>query len=245
MLRRLNIRPTAVLLPLLALLLGACAPTIPSNYAEREARAKKLRNVVALPASVEICELTAGGMKEQRDDWCSAGKKHVESALAEILSEKGYVLKGWKEDRRVAPELAEVRPLYRAVMNSIYSHAIFRNGGENLNFFPERSKHFDYTLGPLDKVLAGQKGDGLLLVYGEDEISSAGRKALQVIRSINPFDQPGRSGVTWVEVALADHNGDILWFGSLSNAGDYDLRDPGSARKFVRKVLDDFPEAGK
>ena len=80
MLRRLTMRPTAVLLPLLALLLGACAPTIPSNYPEREARAKKLKNVLTLPAAVEICELTAGGMKEQRDDWCAAGKKNVESA---------------------------------------------------------------------------------------------------------------------------------------------------------------------
>jgi hypothetical protein len=238
-------RGTAALLLALALLLGACAPTIPSNYAEREARAKKLGNLVALPATVEICELTAGGMKEQRDDWCAVGKKHIESALAEILREKGYALKPWKGGGRAEQEVAEIRPLYRAVMNSIYSHAIFRDGGDNLNFFPERSKNFDYTLGPLDKVLAEHKGDGLLLVRGEDEISSAGRKALQVVRSINPFDQPDRAGVTWVEVALADRSGDILWFGSLSNAGGYDLRDPDSARKFVRQALDDFPEAGK
>lgn len=245
MLRWWTQRATAALLPALALLLGACAPTIPSNYAEREARAKKLGNLVALPATVEICELTAGGMKEQRDDWCAAGKKHVESALAEILREKGYALKPWKGGGRVEQEVAEIRPLYRAVMNSIYTHAIFRNGGNNLNFFPERSKNFDYTVGPLDKVLAEQKGDGLLLVHGEDEISSAGRKALQVVRSINPFDQPDRAGVTWVEVALADRSGDLLWFGSLSNAGGFDLRDPDSASKFVRQVLADFPEAGK
>lgn len=235
----------AVPLLLLPVLLGACAPNIPSNYPEREARAKKLKNLAVLPASVEICELTAGGMREQRDDWCAAGKKNIENALAEVLREKGFTLKPWKGSAKIEPEVAEIRPLYRAVMNSIYTHALFRNGGDNLNFFPERAKNFDYTLGSLDKVLAGQKGDGLLLVHGEDEISSAGRKALQVVQSINPFDQPDRSGITWVEVALADRSGEILWFGSLSNAGGYDLRDPDSARKFVRLVFGDFPEAGK
>jgi hypothetical protein len=102
----------------------------PSSNTPSEAQGK-LGNLVAR-RTVEICELTAGG-GGQRDDWCAAGKKHVE-CLAEILRE-GYVLKPWKggrAERKWPAALPEV--------DSILRHAIFRNGGNNLNFFPSERR---------------------------------------------------------------------------------------------------------
>lgn len=226
-------------------LLGACAQKIPNNFEERAARARQLKNLVLLPPDVDICLLTAGGIKEKRDDWCDTGRKNLEVALVEVLREKGYAVQAWKKGTKGEAEVAQIRPLYREVMGNVYNHTIFYPNGDNLNLFRDKVKNFDYSVGSIDKLLAEQKGDGLLVVYAEDEISSAGRKTLQVIRAINPFDEKGQSGMTWLEIALLDRKGDILWFSSQSHEGGFDLREPGSAMKFNRQVLADFPRAGK
>ncbi len=221
----------------------ALGPGLPSNQAQRDARAKELKKVILLAPDVQISLLSAGGVKEQRDDWAQTGRGHIERAIMTQLGEKGVPVQLLSPGPDLAKEVEEVRTLYRAVMNSIYTHAVQRQ--DNPNLFPHKIKEFDYSVGSLEKILRQHKADGLIIVYAEDEISSAGRKAMRVFQSINPFDTADRAGITWLEMALADKSGDILWFSSRWDAGGFDLREEKSAASFVSRVAGDYPAGGK
>ena len=69
-------------------LFSSCISAINSNVPELEAQAKNIKKIVLLPPEINVCELTAGGVKERREQWCETGKKNVEKALAETLKKK-------------------------------------------------------------------------------------------------------------------------------------------------------------
>lgn len=221
-----------------------CAPALQSNRAELDARVHKIRNVLMLPPDTKICELSAGGVREQRDDWCIIGRKNVEKAIIENLAHRDINVKVLQISGDLQNEVDDIKALYEAVKDSMYTHAYYWNG-QNPDFFPDRLKNFDYTVGSLEKLLKKQKADGLLLVHAEDEISSTGRKALRVVQALNPFGTVQRSGTTEIDIALADRRGDILWDNFVYNSGGYDLRDPDSTRSFVKELLVAFPREGK
>ena len=224
---------------LLLFLVSGCVPAIKSNIPELETRAKDMKRIVLLPPKIEICELTAGGVEEKRDDWCETGKKNVENALTETMKGRGVFLGAVKPNPKNKKEIADIHALYKAVALSIYNHTFVYEG--NTAVFPEKIAKFDYSIGSVEGFLAEQKADGLLIVYGADEISSQGRKVLQVFKAINPFDRMDSGGVTSMVLCLTDKTGAILWFRIRASAGSHDLRDQKSASDFVSLLLAEYP----
>lgn len=221
----------------LQLLMSGCFPALQNNTAELEKRARNIKSVKMLSPEIKIYELSAGDVSELRDDWSVQGKTNAEKAISDALKDKGIRVSLLRPDSQTESECEEVMALYKAVINSVYTHTVMGNP----NLFPDKVKNFDYTVGSLEKVLGRQKNEGLLIVFGSDEISSAGRKALRVVQAVNPFAPPQQSGVTYVQMALVDKSGDILWWRSFANSGSYDLRNFESARDFIRRILDDYP----
>ena len=224
-------------------LLSSCMPGIKSNVPELEAQAKNLKTVVLLPPKIEICELSAGGVKQKRDDWCKVGRQNVKKALAETLKEKGVHLKSLKINRKNKREIKEINALYRAVATSIYHHTFMYAG--NTNVFPHKIENFDYSVGSVEKLLRRQKANGLLIVYGADEVYSKGRKTLAIIKSINPFSRGDQGETASVVIGLTDKTGAILWFRTMASAGRHDLRDPESTHAFVKSLVSDYPGGGE
>ncbi len=239
----MNGRVLGMLFAVLVVMTAGCA-TMQSNRAELDARVKKMHNIVMLSPDTKICELSAGGVKEQRDDWCAVGQKNLEKAIIENLNGKAVNVKLLKVTADLENEVDDVKTLYRTVMDSAYTHA-YNWDGQNPNFFPERWKNFDYSVGSLEKLLKKQKADGLLLVHAQDEISSTGRKALRVVQALNPFATAQQAGTTEVNIALADRKGDILWNALFWQSGGYDLRELDSTRDFVKVLLESFPKEKK
>ena len=233
-----------VLFALLAVATAGCAPAFQSNRAELDTRARNIRNLVLLTPATKICELSAGGVKEQRDDWCSVGRKNLEKSIIENLRARAISVNVLQVTADQLNEVEEIKALYQAVKDSIYTHAYYWDG-QNPDFFPERMKKFDYTIGSLEKLLKKPKADGLLLIQAEDEVSSSGRKALRVVQAVNPFGTVARSGMTKAVIALTDRKGDILWNHFFYESGGYDLREFDSTKSFVKELLAGFPLEGK
>jgi hypothetical protein len=227
----------------LVFMISGCMPAIKSNVPELEARAADIKKIVLISPKVEICELSAGGVKEKRDNWCSTGEQNVEKALQQAFKEKGVYLNSLKPNNKNRKDIEEINALYRAVAYSIYNHTFFY--GQNPNLFPERIENFDYSIGSVENLLKRYNADGLLIVYASDEISTKGRKALQVIQAINPFGQMDEAGVTSMVIGLTDTSGAVLWFRTKANSGGYDLRESESTQAFVRDLLSDYPGGGK
>ena len=112
-----------LLIAALAVATAGCAPVLQSNRAELDIRAKKLRTIGLLPPDTKICELSAGGIKEQRDDWCVAGRKNLAKTITDDLTGKGVVVSPVKVSSDLTNEVDEVKTLYRTVMQNVYRHA--------------------------------------------------------------------------------------------------------------------------
>ncbi len=242
-------RPRArlALLALLGLATG-CMSTNPAYQAyqsphrahpDLHARAKGIRTVAVVPPSIKIYSLSAGDVKELREDWSAAGRENVVRALREGLRGQAVELGTQPPDREIQGELEEVQALFRTV-----SLTIIQRTYSTYPFFT-KLENFDYSVGPIDRILRKYRADALLLVYGYDEISTGGRKALKVVGAVLPFVGGPSSGDTGMAIALVDRTGAILWFRIEADRGGYDLRDPESASEFITAMLSDLPRLGK
>ncbi len=220
--------------------LTACATSggIPSNYDERAARAAELQSILLLTPDVKVNSLSAGDVKEEIPEWSEQARQLVIETVQAEMAARGRKLKILDPKTRYRKTVDDVKDLHLAVMCSIYEHTLYEPG--NLNIFPERIAHFDYSVGSVEKLLKAYRVDGMLIIRGEDNISTSGRKALGVVSYLNPFSQGQLGGMTFLEATLTDASGDVLWFVIKWNAGDYDLRDSEEAIRFVHDMFADF-----
>lgn len=231
-------------LPAAVFAVTACAPKFFAKHTRFNESCKKIGSYCLVKPEVEICEISAGGVVEIRDDWCARGLENVVGALQETLDQKGVAYRRVSLDADFKKEAAEIRALYRAVSQSIRTHAL----GTGPHVFPEKTKSFDYSIGPIDEILKKYGCDGLIIVYGTDQVSTSGRKALMALSAIaGAFTGVvivPVGGMTTVNFALVDGDGNILWYNSKIEEG-YDLRNPDSALKLIRNVVADYPQCKK
>jgi hypothetical protein len=210
------------------------------THPELEKRFKGASIAALIPPDVKVYELSAGGVSELRDDWCEVGRKNVVDAVKKSCGDKRIDVKEVAVDKDMEEELEEVLALYRAVSVSIGLHVY----GQFI--FPDKVQRFDYSVGPIDNLLRRFGADYLMIVYGLDEISTAGRKALSaaatVIAAMAGVIIVPQRGVTLVSAALVDSSGAILWFNIKGGRGGFDLRDCDSAASIVSSLLAELPD---
>jgi len=227
----------------LSMLLG-CASVAPHRaHPEFERRSQDIKGAGLLSPDIKIYELTAGGVRELKDDWCAKGKENVQGALIQCLRERPLEIKPIALEKRLEEEMEDVYALYRAVNTSILSHTY----GQFT--FPEKMKSFDYSIGSVEQISKTYGADALIFVYGSDEISTTGRQALQVLGAVaGAFTGVAvipRSGITVLSVAVVDPSGVILWYNIKGGQGSHDLRNPESAASLVRDLLSGYPGVKK
>ena len=227
----------------LVMIASGCVPALHTVHPELESRAKSIHAVGLASPDVRIYQLTAGGVKELMDDWCDQGETNLKDSVIRELAKKSVRAKALDLDSESKQELEDVMALYNAIATSVIWHT---TNAENA--FPEKIKNFEYSVGPIDKLLKKYKSDALLVVYGYDEISTGGRKALMavgnVLGAVTGIEGP-RKGVTVVSMGLLDRTGSLLWYNYWGNVGGYDLRDKGNSADITEALLDQFPRLGK
>ncbi|HXI10232.1 MAG TPA: hypothetical protein VNK06_05445 [Thermodesulfobacteriota bacterium] len=140
----------------LLILLSGCVPALQTNQDSLEKRARGLTSLKMIAPEIKIYSLSAGDVSELRDDWSAAGRKNAEKALLEGLKEKGVRVSLLKDSPRTGAECEEVLALYKAVIESVYTHTVMGDP----NFFPDKFKNFDYTVGSLSKVIDRKEARG-------------------------------------------------------------------------------------
>lgn len=207
----------------LSLLAAGCFHSKPQlSRPDYLAALKKVRTVGLVRPYVKVYELDAGGTDTLKDEWSELGKKNVAAGLTRAFADKGMKSKLVEPAPDTRDEIEEVRLLYEAVVSGIFDSQRF--------YFESKRDAFDYTVGPVGRLLDRYGVDALVLSYGRDEISTGGRKALAVVSAL--FTNV-RSGYTVVSIAVVDRQGRILWFNVRGGEGSFDLRDPESAGKVV------------
>jgi hypothetical protein len=205
-------------------------------------RTQGVKILGVLPPDIKIYELSAGGDTELRDDWSAAGREAVLKGLADAFKDRGIALRPLAVDKDMQGPFEDLTALYRAVSYSIVEHT-YKNPP-----FQTKLENFDYSVGPVDDVLRKHQADAFLIVYGIDEISTAGRKALRGVGLVlgSVTGQPVLSqGTTALNIALVDRSGAVLWYKIAGDDGGYDLRDGKSAKTFIQRLVADFPSVGR
>lgn len=227
---RVPIRPGSRLAAVLAFAFLSSGCFSPKYYRARpdyQATLGRVRTIGLIKPYVKVYELDAGGTDTLKDDWSEAGKKNVAAGLTRAFADKGMKAKVIEPAPDTRDEIEEVRLLYEAVASGIID-ATYRF------YFEKKYNDFDYSVGPVGRLLDRYGVDALVLSYGKDEISSGGRTALAVASAL--FGGV-RSGYTAVSVAVIDRNGRVLWFNMAGGEGAFDLRDPESAARVVDRLV--------
>lgn len=210
----------------------------PADFAHRM---KNIRTIAMFRPDIKIFEISSGGVKELRQDWCDEGCEKVQTAFVDEFRRFGYDIRFLEKGQEETPEAREMLFLYSDVLTSVLKHAY--DGPE---LFPAKKTNFDYSVGPIDSLLQPIGADALLLIHGVDEISSAGRKTMQTLGILvglaaGVVMTPGM-GRTVVIVGLVDSSGDLLWFNIRGGSVGYNLREPESVSKLASQCLEKFEE---
>lgn len=196
--------------------------------------------LLQLPVKVTVNEISAGGLTEPVPQWSETATHAVTAAVAQALaSDAGSEFVSLPtlsadEQSLVDEHLA----LYETVAYSAYQHT----GAMGSNHvWPQKLARFDYTIGPALKFLKDKTGaDAALIVVGEDNVSSAGRKAAFVVAALFGVAlQVGYSGLTAGVVEL--ESGNVLWLDFALNQATVDLRTRDGSQELVNAVFQNFP----
>jgi hypothetical protein len=228
----------SVMLALAVLLLSACTTTRQIADAGFQPPQGNYRLIVMQP-DISVSVLTAGGMKEQREDWTNQARENVLNALAEQQAKRGGETKiaATRDDTGADSALAgELISLHRAVGEAVRLHKYSPLP------LPTKAERFDWTLGPRSAEFGAKAGaDYALFLNAQDSFSSGGRVALQALAvlgcGLGVCVVPG-GGSQFAFASLVDlKTGQLVWCNTLlSSVGD--IRTPEGSAKMVSALLD-------
>ena len=228
------------ILPCLFLFLTACTmagkPSIGQDLQGGSARLPS--RLLVLPVKVTINELTAGGMVQQDPDWSKQGEKAMAQAVREFFKT------GLNASRAVGmPQLSEEEAeLVRQHILLYHVVALEATIAKNLPGmgWSHLAGDFHYTLGPGLNFLKQRSGaEAALIVIGNDNISSGGRKTMVTMAALVGVAMP--LGASTLVVGVIDlEDGDILWFQQSVGTGNLDLRNPRDASTLFAKAMEGY-----
>jgi hypothetical protein len=223
---------------------------------------------------VEQAKKVSRGSRVAREDWRSQAELNVKRGILQAFREKGVTAETLNvQDPEMMEELLDIQALYRTVNTSIRLHtytdksieeelgsikALFMDSRIEVPSdlfkpfeFPDKKSHFDYSVGPVRKVLKKGAGKALILVNGFDEVSTSERRTLiaagivlnKVLSSKSPVGIPGlpEAGRTSASVAIIDESGDVLWYCVDGSFMD-DLVNPENAVRLVKRIVSEVPQ---
>jgi hypothetical protein len=195
--------------------ISGCALKMHRTHPDFDARIGTVKNAILVPPDVNMFELSPAGIVTPRDDWSAAGSRNLKNAISQDLKDKNRYLKPLVMDRQIAAELAEIVALYRLV------HKTMQQQTFHPHQIPKDKNGFEYSLGSLEPILEKFGADAMIFVSGYDRVSNPGRKA-------------------FIDLAIADSSGTILYYSVKGSMRGNDLRDPASATSMVQELLSNF-----
>ncbi len=213
--------PGLVVLLFLSFVFAGCATTLKTSptYPQVMGRTK---TIAVMPPDIHVYQLTAGGVREEMDEWNQQAKEFIQEKLKMHLAERfGIQIKFIEEDwlKTHHRDLWQAhRGLFNAISMSALQHAYF-----GPDVFATKSKNFDYTFGAeLSELAAVCGADALLFLYGFDYEATMGRKIMSFWAAIGGVVLLNPSAMV---MGLADGaTGDVVWFKTSPLGTEYSFK---------------------
>ena len=196
------------------------------------------KKVVVLPVSIEVLEVTAGGVEEEVPEWSAEASENVFKSLSAAINLDSTL----KEvsvptlSGKSAVVVDEHMALYSLVVNTAISTG-----------WSHKVRRFDYSIGSGLTALQRKTGaDAAVMVYGQDYVSTTGRKAKAVagnIPIVNIFTgPPPKLGHSFIHIGVVDlRTGDLLWMNSDYREGATNLRNHDDASELISAIFEWYP----
>lgn len=196
--------------------------------------------VLVLPLSVKVKEMTAAGIQDEIGEWTREANGHILASLQTGHAHDNHFelqTLGELNDEENAI-IEEHIALFDVVAGSALAHTMMPPVTEA---WQAKVKHFDYTLGPGLAFLADKTGfDKALIVFGEDVISSSGRKAAFVFAAAFGIGIP--MGHSFMVAGLVDlKSGDILWLDYSLSVASKTYRNRNDVDEVLTELFTDYP----
>jgi hypothetical protein len=209
--------------PIVLLALAGCMPyhrAAPGADGWRKGVAR-----VGVLSAVRVVVTLPGGLEERHEAWTEQAAQNVVGALSNGLKARGLTprVMSWKGDE----ELDDVKLLYAEVADAIWAYTYTPYP------FPSKQARFEYSVGPIGKILDRAGADVLLVAAGSDRVGADGQK-----RSVFA----GYDAMALLTLGLVDRQGNVVWFDVWGGAS-VDLRKPEDVRASVEKMLSELPGA--
>lgn len=231
---------------LLALLLVGLV--MPEETEEEKARAEGYgvgATIAVLPPDITLREISAGGSKQERDDWSETAKRTARETVQSIRPENYVYFTDLEVAEDLEEEMEEVMALYQTIDVTLMMREM------NAGRFPHPRASRRQSVGSVDRILDAVDADSLLVVYGVDDIFTTDRKALVALgfvanvftsayTGVAALPQPS-NGDSHLSAALIARDGRIIWRYWLSQDGIGDLRTPDGVRKTLLRLLETMP----
>lgn len=196
------------------------------------------KKVVVIPASVNVYEVTAGGVTEEVPEWSEEAGKNIFASLS------GAILQDPSMEEVALPRLSNEESAIMDEHMALYKLVV--NTASDIDL-EHKYARFDYSIGPGLAMLQRKSGaDAALMVYGRDYASTAGRKAKAVLGNIpiiNIFTGPApQLGHSFIHVGMVDlRTGDLLWMNSEFRDGGSNLRALNDAKDIIGSIFKWYP----
>lgn len=227
-----------------AALLAGCAagPSAKVHYTiEQDPDSRPLQQVVLLPVDIDVYEMSAGGVREEVPEWSDIAEENVRNALLLSKDPEGECCVTREVDSSSLTEgERDILEEHLALFNSVAANAMWTDLPTN-SAWHFKAQHFDYTLGNGLAFLKTRYGiDAGLVIFGEDVVSTAGRKTTAVVGALVGVYVPlGHSSLV---AGLVDfETGDLLWLNHTVSTGDADLREHESVLDLARELMAGYP----
>ena len=177
---------------------------------------------IGILSAVRVEEVSAGGVEEENEEWTARAARNVVSALSDGLRARKLRAKAisWKDD----PELDEVRLLYAEVASAIWRYTYPPYA------FPFKRESFDYTVGPVGRILDRAGVDVLLVAAAAGQTGADGRRLSLV----------SGNSTALLTLGLVERSGKIIWF-DVWGGRTVDLRSDEDVADTVSKLLSELP----
>jgi hypothetical protein len=198
------------------------------------------RTLVFLPVDFTMYEVSAGGIQEEVPDWTKSAQENVTAAVRDYFKSINIPLKDLPQEIESASKavIDEHVALYDKVADTAYLHT---SREIEHHYWPEKAKHFDYTIGPgLDSLREKLGADGALIVTGQDIVATAGRRTVAIVGAllgaVVPIDR------SYLVGGIVDFKtGNVLWLNLTVRGVGRDFRKPEDATAMTQSVFADFP----
>ena len=122
---RMDVRKGFLYLVLIVLLVYPSLAFCEAGYfrvsPEAKGRTTAMKTLGILFVDTNVYQLTAGGVREPKEDWTEAAKRNFLTSLEAELKGRTIEAKGIGEES-ASEELDDIQILYRAVRNAILTH---------------------------------------------------------------------------------------------------------------------------